>query len=469
MPLRALLLIVCTMLLSGQNTLADNGDVSASPNGGKRRVSIMFAHYSVGTQIVNGYCWDTRYNRNITETLDTMTVVGGADTADIVFHSYRLNADDVNAGLSDTLPGSGSNGCAFDRFTGFTYDLNPSSGNRMRIWNSNDGFGPLAYAGLLNNFFNVPDKENQTLWKMFRTHDTPSSFPNPVTEIDGYDLVIIKNPYACWAAMTQAQADSIRVLYQVLRDSIVAHPEINVALAFGTPLYIGRDYVYDSAQAKITYELATWFAGDAFFTHDDGMYRNIWKWEPYRELCEMAPVETRYFLKQEYFDGEAAGSHLSTLGADVAQKSLLRFIRETVGDLMGAEPADSDNDGVPDNSDNCPQTGNADQLDGDGDGVGNVCDNCPDVANPDQADSDDDGIGNACCCFDRGDFNRDGLLCDIGDLIFLMEYMFMSGESPLCLPEMDVEGSGGIPDISDLTFMISYMFNDGPPPASCPN
>ena len=82
MPLRALLLIVCTMLLSGQNTLAENSDMSASPHGGKRRVSIMFAHYSVGTQIVNGYCWDTRYNRNITETLDTMTVVGGADTAD---------------------------------------------------------------------------------------------------------------------------------------------------------------------------------------------------------------------------------------------------------------------------------------------------------------------------------------------------------------------------------------------------
>ena len=57
---------------------------------------------------------------------------------------------------------------------------------------------------------------------------------------------------------------------------------------------------------------------------------------------------------------------------------------------------DSDNDGVPDTNDNCPNVANADQADSDGDGAGDACDNCPNVANADQADSDGDSVGDAC-------------------------------------------------------------------------
>jgi hypothetical protein len=80
----------------------------------------------------------------------------------------------------------------------------------------------------------------------------------------------------------------------------------------------------------------------------------------------------------------------------------------------GAADADSDDDGVPDDVDNCPTVPNPDQTDSDGDGIGDACDetpggpdsdddgvpddvdNCPTVPNPDQADSDGDGIGDAC-------------------------------------------------------------------------
>jgi hypothetical protein len=71
--------------------------------------------------------------------------------------------------------------------------------------------------------------------------------------------------------------------------------------------------------------------------------------------------------------------------------------------------ADSDNDGVLDDVDNCPLVynplqedsndngiGDACEGDGDGDGVSDDVDNCPNVYNPDQADSDDNGIGDAC-------------------------------------------------------------------------
>ncbi len=51
---------------------------------------------------------------------------------------------------------------------------------------------------------------------------------------------------------------------------------------------------------------------------------------------------------------------------------------------------DTDGDGVPDNTDNCPAAPNADQADTDGDGIGNACD----------ADSDGDGFASDVDCND---------------------------------------------------------------------
>jgi len=66
-------------------------------------------------------------------------------------------------------------------------------------------------------------------------------------------------------------------------------------------------------------------------------------------------------------------------------------------DCSGGDLAcDEDEDGIPDDDDNCPGLANPGQEDGDEDGIGDVCDNCPDIANADQADTDGDGIGDAC-------------------------------------------------------------------------
>ncbi|MHC5109010.1 MAG: thrombospondin type 3 repeat-containing protein [Planctomycetota bacterium] len=65
-------------------------------------------------------------------------------------------------------------------------------------------------------------------------------------------------------------------------------------------------------------------------------------------------------------------------------------------DFASADQTDSDGDGLGDVCDNCPDDDNPGQEDGDDDGVGDVCDNCPDVPNEDQEDSDGDGVGDAC-------------------------------------------------------------------------
>jgi len=77
--------------------------------------------------------------------------------------------------------------------------------------------------------------------------------------------------------------------------------------------------------------------------------------------------------------------------------------------LPGCNDSDTDGDGVPNGTDNCPTIGNADQLNTDGDALGNACDpdidgdgilnandNCETEFNPDQKDSDGNGVGDVC-------------------------------------------------------------------------
>ena len=72
---------------------------------------------------------------------------------------------------------------------------------------------------------------------------------------------------------------------------------------------------------------------------------------------------------------------------------------------------DFDQDGVPNESDNCQYISNADQSDMDGDGAGDACDNCPSVHNPDQFDFDFDGQGNTCEDSDGDGLNDDADNC----------------------------------------------------------
>ena len=129
---------------------------------------------------------------------------------------------------------------------------------------------------------------------------------------------------------------------------------------------------------------------------------------------------------------------LSALNGKNAQGTWkLRVADDTAGDTgsllswgvelsFAADPdGNSDGDGVPDATDNCPGVTNPAQADGDGDGLGDACDttfddsdgdtigdghdNCPSVGNPGQQNADGDSQGDACDSDDDGDTVDDGV------------------------------------------------------------
>ena len=98
---------------------------------------------------------------------------------------------------------------------------------------------------------------------------------------------------------------------------------------------------------------------------------------------------------------------------------------------------DSDGDGINDDTDNCPEIPNPDQIDSDGDGLGDVCDNCPEVFNPDQLDGNGNGVGDLCEVI-PGDLDKDGDV-DRDDLNKLLKYRNQPASE---CPECDIDGDG---------------------------
>ena len=132
---------------------------------------------------------------------------------------------------------------------------------------------------------------------------------------------------------------------------------------------------------------------------------------------------TSYGLTLEFTRGPSPRTSDCTKSGQQPDSSCGEFAADTrvshytefIDSILNAEP-DLDSDGIPDSSDNCPATPNADQLDTDADDIGDVCDsfpndpdndidgdgvsgeidNCPATPNANQNDLDSDGTGDLC-------------------------------------------------------------------------
>ncbi|MBN1421834.1 MAG: hypothetical protein JXP34_23875 [Planctomycetes bacterium] len=71
--------------------------------------------------------------------------------------------------------------------------------------------------------------------------------------------------------------------------------------------------------------------------------------------------------------------------------------------------------------------------------------------------------------FVRGRIDPVDLVVNIGDAIWLLNWMFADGKPPLCIDACDVNDDANL-DIADVIYLCSYLFVDGPlPPAPYPN
>ncbi len=110
--------------------------------------------------------------------------------------------------------------------------------------------------------------------------------------------------------------------------------------------------------------------------------------DPFEPTTTIDDRIVRYFSARN-----AAQAAQGVIGDNIASSTTGNWlITDTLPDL--SEP-DLDNDGIPDDIDNCIDTPNPGQVDSDVDGVGDLCDVCIDIPD-DQTDSDGDGLGDAC-------------------------------------------------------------------------
>jgi len=137
------------------------------------------------------------------------------------------------------------------------------------------------------------------------------------------------------------------------------------------------DLVAPDGVSTSTYGTGDFYGTSASAPHAAGAAALVKELHP-----SYTPAEIQAFL-------EGSAVDLGATGKD----NLYGSGRLNMGDIP---MIDSDNDGILDGVDNCPDTPNADQADADGDNIGDVCDNCIGIYNPDQEDTDGDGIGDVC-------------------------------------------------------------------------
>lgn len=169
---------------------------------------------------------------------------------------------------------------------------------------------------------------------------------------------------------------------------------------------------------------------------------------------EMDPAES--------FGDSEVTMMVADMGADIGtiwQPEPDASVDEDMGDAV-----DSDNDGITDENDNCPENFNPDQADSDYDGIGNVCDfdvdgdgventrdNCETIHNSDQADLDLDGNGDAC----DDDLDGDGIVNSVDNCVLVVNSDQLDLDQDLMgdACDSDIDGDGVKNDADNCVYV----------------
>ena len=66
--------------------------------------------------------------------------------------------------------------------------------------------------------------------------------------------------------------------------------------------------------------------------------------------------------------------------------------------------------------------------------------------------------------FLSGDVNKDGLV-DVGDVVYLINYLFKNGPSPIPILHAGDANCDEIVDVGDVIYLINFLFKDGTAPS----
>ncbi len=75
----------------------------------------------------------------------------------------------------------------------------------------------------------------------------------------------------------------------------------------------------------------------------------------------------------------------------------------------------------------------------------------------------------SCCLGNRGNVDGSpGDAVNVGDVTYLVDYLFFSGAEPPCRGEANVDGDPlEAVNVGDLTYLVDFIFLSGPAPPSC--